>query len=84
MTYLQQLADMEPEIPADKRAGEFDRLLLKIREQAAVRKQAERATLLAQSPDERDRDVETGALDDLAAMHLSKFELGQKTVLTHK
>lgn len=82
MAYLQQLAELEPEIPEDKRAGEFERLVLKLREQAAVRKQAERATLLAQTDGDRARDVEVGALDDLAALHLSKFELGQRTVLT--
>lgn len=82
MGYLQQLAELEPEIPEEQRAGEFERLVLKLREQAAVRKQVERATLLAQTDGDRARDVEVGALDDLAALHLSKFELGQRTVLT--
>jgi DNA primase len=82
--YLQQLAELEPEIPEDKRAAEFDRLVLKVREQAAVRKQAERATLLAQTDGDRARDVEVGALDDLATLHASKFELGQRTLLTRR
>lgn len=82
MRYLQQLAELEPEIPADQRSAEFNRLALKIREQAAIRNQAQRATLLAQTDGDRARDVEVGALDDLAALHASKSELGQRTLLT--
>ncbi|HLY63896.1 MAG TPA: DNA primase, partial [Chloroflexota bacterium] len=81
--YLKELAAQEPEIPEPSRRAEFDRLVLKIREQAAARKQAERATLLAQSPEARAREVESGALDDLAALHLSKSELTQRTLLAH-
>jgi len=83
MSYLHELAALEPEIPEPSRGAEFDRLILKLREQAAVRKQSERATLLAQSPDGRVRDIEAGAVDDLAALHLSKSELNQRTLLTH-
>jgi len=83
MAYLQDLAGREPEISEASRAAEFDRLILKLHEQAAVRKQAERATLLSQTPDGRSRDIEIGALDDLDALHLSKAELGRRTLLTH-
>ena len=83
MAYLQDLAAREPEIPEPSRAAEFDRLVLKLHEQAAARKQAERATLLSQTPDGRVREVEVGALQDLDALHTSKAELGRRTLLTH-
>lgn len=82
MAYLQELAGQEPEIPEPSRAAEFERLILKIREQSAARKQAERATLLSQTPGGRARDVELGALDDLDALQLSKAELSRRTLLT--
>ena len=82
MAYLQELAAQEPEIPESSRAVEFERLILKLREQSAMRKQSERATLLSQTPDGRDRDVELGALDDLDALRLSKAELSRRTLLT--
>jgi DNA primase len=81
--YLLERTAREPEIPEPSRAAEFDRLILKLHEQAAARKQAERATLLSQTPDARARDVEVGALQDLDALHTSKAELGRLTLLTH-
>jgi DNA primase len=82
MAYLREMAAREPEISEPSRAAEFDRLILKLHEQAVARKQAERATLLSQTPDGRSRDIEIGALDDLDALHLSKAELGRRTLLT--
>jgi DNA primase len=81
VAFLQELAAMEPEIPESGRAAEFERLVLRLREQAAVRKQAERATLLSQATDGRSREVEMGALDDLDALRLSKAELSRRTLL---
>jgi len=78
---LLALAAREPEIPAPLRAAEFDRLILKVREQSAMRKQAERATLLAQRPETRPRDVDPAVLDDLAALHTTKSELTRLTLL---
>jgi DNA primase len=81
MAYLQELALGEPEIPEASRAAEFERLIFKLREQAAMRKQAERATLLSQIPDGRARDLELGALADLDALRQSKDELSRRTLL---
>lgn len=83
MAFLRELAAREPEIPEPSRAAEFDRLILKLHEQAVARKQAERATLLSQTPDVRARDVELAAVPDLEALHASKAELGRRTLLTH-
>jgi len=82
MAYLTELAAREPEIPEANRGAEFQRLILKLREHAAMRNQAERATLLSQTPDSRAREVELGALDDLDALRLSKAELSRRTLLT--
>ncbi|HLG70117.1 MAG TPA: DNA primase [Chloroflexota bacterium] len=82
MAYLQELANREPEIPESSRPAEFERLILRMREQAAARKQAERATLLSQAPEGRVREVELAALDDLDNLRLTKVELGRRTLLT--
>ncbi|MBV9119895.1 MAG: DNA primase [Chloroflexi bacterium] len=79
---LRQLAGTEPEIPEASRRVEFERLILKVREQNAIRKQAERATLLSQSADHRTREVESAALEDLAALRQSRSELARRTLLT--
>ena len=79
---LQELGVREPEIPEALRAAEFDRLILNIRKQSALRKQAERATLLSQQPDTRPHDVESGALSDLALLYATQTELTRRTLLT--
>ncbi len=79
---LLELAGREPEIPEARRAAEFDRLVLNVRKQSALRKQAERATLLSQQPDGRPHDVESGALGDLALLYATQTELTRRTLLT--
>ncbi len=81
LEFLRGLALNEPEIPAKAVAGEFDRLVLKIRERNAIRKQSERAVLLAEGGDARMPELESAALNDLADMHQAKTELGRRTLL---
>ena len=84
VAYLREIAAREPEIPADSLQAEFELLILNLRRHNALRKQAERATLLSQAPDGRSRDVESGALDDLATLHLHQSELNRRTLLTRQ
>lgn len=82
LAYLQELAGQVPDIPESSRAAEFEMLILRLREQAALRAQAERATLLSHSEDGRARDVELGAIADLEKWRESNLELSRRTVLT--
>jgi len=84
VAYLQEVAAREPEIPPDKLPDQFEDLILRLRKENILRKQAERATLLSQSPEARAREVESGALDDLAALHLHQTELDRRTLLSRR
>jgi DNA primase len=84
VAYLREMAAREPEIPADSLPAEFELLILSLRRHNAMRKQAERATLLSQAAGGRSRDVEAAALDDLAALHLHQTELNRRTLLTRQ
>ena len=77
--YLLERAAFQPEIPAEQLQPEFEKLILQLRKDVARRKLAERAARLS---DGRSREVEIGAVDELASLHIHQSELNRRTLLS--